>query len=402
MELNNSKEATIPIGDPICIPVKVPIAQQGRKPLPGQKPPGAKKPAAKTKKISYNTDSESDDEVASDNVDDDWDDEIASDDVDGDSEDAIALDTTSEEFAGYFSPVTSDDYLASSGASLDDGSTPGSVTWAFDDPELIAMQDASDGDNANSNSGLNNAESNPTGDVIASATTGSTTENLGWNDESSADEPPYQFFLDDGSGNNPTGNLALNSGSPADRPLYQDFLDDGSSGSADTNTSGDVASNAGTSTDSPFYDAFLDDASTAGAGVFFSSPEDDALLSSSSPAGGDVSLFDTDSADLGTDPSADNQVAGLTSLPELSSGDISGSSLETDPGTSGSEPNLFMEGSDTDPGGLLAEGEAPISNDDADPSLFTDGGLTGTDVFSNTARKVRRQKARNPYPDREG
>lgn len=376
-ELMKLKDATFPIGGPVCVAIKVPIAgQQGKKPLPGQNPPGAKKPTAQTKELSS--------------------------DVDGSTEDEIASDMTPVEFSGHFPPVTSDDYLASSGASLDDGSTPGSVTVAFDDPELIAMQGGPVGDIADSNSGSAIAGSNPTGDVIASASTDDTTGNLALNDGSSGHEPSYQFFLDDGSGNNPAGSLALNSGSSTDRPLYQDFFDEGSGANPDGSSSGDVVSNAGTSTDSPLYDAFLDDASTAGAGAFSSSPEDDVSLSSSSLVGGDVSLFYTDNAEVATGPSVDNPVTELTSFPELPQGDKPSSFLETDPGTSNPEPNLFMEGSDMSLAGLPAEGGTSIFNDGVDPGLFTDSQSTGTDIFSNTARKLRRQELRNPYPGPEG
>lgn len=381
LELTNAKDATFPIGDPICVPIKVPVAgQQGKKPLPGQKPPGAKQPAAKTKNLSSDAD------------------------VNASSDDEIASDMNPVDFAGSFSPVTSNDYLASSGASLDDGSTPGSVTVAFDDPELIAMQGATVGNIANSNTGSNSAGSNPPGNQIASATTDGITGNLASNDGSSANEPSYQFFLDDGSGNNPAGNLASNGASSADTPLYQYFLDGGSGAKPDGSTSGNVASNAGTSNDSPLYDAFLDDASTAGAGVFSSSPENDVSLfsgspekdvslSSSSPVGGDVSLFYTDSADVATDPSVNNQMAALPSFPELSPGDMFSSSLGTAAATSNSEPNLFMEGSDMTLAGLPAGDGTYTFNAGADPGLFADSLSAGTDLFS---RKVRRQEPRNP------
>lgn len=363
----------------MCVPIKVPIAgQQGKKPLPGQKPPGAKKPAAKTKNLSSDVDDSSDDE--------------------------IALEMTPVEFSGHFSPVTSGDYLVSSGASLDDGSTPGSVTVAFDDPELIAMQGDTVGNTANSNSGSTVAGSNPTGNEIASATPDGTTGNLALNDGSSANEPSYQFFLDDGSSDNPTGNLASNGESSADQPLYQYFLDDGSGATPDGSTSGNIASNAGTSIDPPLYDVFLDDASTAGAGVFSSSPEDDVSLFSNSLVGGDVSLFYTDSADLATVPSVDNQGALLTSFPDLSSGDIFSSSAGIDLGTSNPDPNLFMDGSDLTFAGIPAgdDGGTYALNDGADPNLFTDSLSAGTDLFSTTARKLRRQEMRNPYPGLQG
>lgn len=313
-------------------------------------------------------------------------------------DDEIASNLTPVEFSGYFSPVTSDNYLASSGASLDDGSTPGSVTVAFEDPELIAMQGGSVGDIANVNSG-STAGSNSPGDGTASTATDGVTGNLASNDGSSADGPSYQFFLDDGSGDHSTGNLALNSGSSADQPLYQDFLDDGSSANPDGSTSGDIAFNAGTLTDSPLYDVFLDDASNTGAGVYSSSLADDVSISSSSPMGGDVSPFNTDSADVGTGPSVDSQVAGsLTSFPEISLGDISSSSLGTDLGTANSEPNLFMEGSDLTLA-QLPTGDGTFNfNDGADPSLFADSLSSGTDIFSTTARRLRRQELQNPYP----
>lgn len=348
LELTNSKDATSPIGDPICVAVKVPVAgQQGKKPLPGQKPPGAKKGAAGTK-------------------------ELSSDDVDSSSDDEIALDMTPVEFSGHSSPVTSDDYLASSGASLDDGSTPGSVSVAFDDPELIAMQGGPVGDIANSNSGSEIFGSNPSGDVTASTANDGSTGNLASNGGSSADEPSYQFFLGDGSGGNPTGS-----------------------------TSGVVASNAGTSDDSPLYDAFLDDASTAGAGVFSSSPEGDVSLSSSSPMG-DVSLFNTDNVDPGTGPSVGDQVASLTSFPDLSQGDISSSTDLLAGTSSNSEPNLFMEGSDMSLTGLPVESVTNSVDSGSDPGLFADSLSTGTDMFSDVARKVRRQELQNPYPGPEG
>lgn len=377
LELTIAKDATFPIGDPICVPINVPIAgQQGQKPVPGQKPPGAKKPAAKSKSLSSDAD-----------VDDTWNDEIA-------------LDLTPVEFAGSFSPVTSNDFLVSSGASLDDGSTPGSVTVAFDDPELIAMQGAAGGNSANSNGGSTATGSNPTGNQIASVTTAGITGNLAPNDGSSANEPSYQLFLDDGSNNNPSGNLASNGESSADPPSYQFFLDDGSGANPAGSTSGNVvASNAGTSNDPPLYDAFLDGASTAGAGVFSSSPGNDVSLSSSSPAGSDVSLFWTDNAHMAAGPSVDNTVAELTSFPGLSSGGISSSSLGTAAGTSNLEPNLFMEGSDMTLAGLPAGDETYSFNSGADPSLFTDSLSAGTDLFS---RKVRRQEPRSPYPSPKG
>ena len=375
MKPTNAQDATFPIGGPVCVPIKVPIAgQQGKKPLPGQKPPGAK--PSKTKSLSSDAD------------------------VDDSSDDELALDLTPVEFAGSFSPVTSNDQLVSSGASLDDGSTPGSVTVAFDDPELIAMQGAAGGDIANSDSGSTATGSNPTGGQIASAATDGTTGNLAPNDDSSANEPSYQFFLDDGSNSNPTGNLASNGESSADPPSYQFFLGDGSGANPDVGTSGNVvASNAGTSNDPPLYDAFLDDASTAGAGVFSSSSGDDVSQFSSSPVGGDASLFWTDSADMAAGPSVDNQVAELTSFPGLSSGDGSSSSLGTAAGTSNSEPNLFTEGSDMTLAGLPVGDQTYSFNNGADFSLFTDSPSDGTDLFS---RKVRRQEPRRPYPSLEG
>lgn len=371
LKLTNAKDATFPIGNPVCVAIKVPIAgQQGKKPLPGQKPPGAKKPAAKTKNLSSDAD------------------------VDDSSDDELASDLTPVDFAGSFSPVTSNGGLVSSGASLDDGSTPGSVTVAFDDPQLIAMQGTAGGNIANSNSGSTATASSPTGGQIASATTDGTTGNLASNDGSSANEPSYQFFLDDGSNNNPTGNLASNGESSADPPLYQYFLGDGSGANPGGSTSGNVvASNAGTSNDLPLYDAFLDDASTAGAGVFSSSSGNDVSLSSSSPVDSDVSLFRADSADVAAGHSVDNQVAEFTSFPGLSSGDISSSSLGTAAGTSNSEPNLFMEGSDMTLAGLPAGDETYSFNNGADLGLFADSLSTGADLFS---RKVRRQEPRNP------
>lgn len=323
---------------------------------------------------------------------------------------------TPEEFSGHLPSINSDDRLAVSGATLDDGSNPGSVTVAFIDPELTAMQANAAGVVANSGSGSTIAESNPPGDMtsgaIGNGISGST-GNLALNSESLTNEPSYQFFLNDGSGGNP--------------------------GDVTASTSGNVALNAGPSADPPLYDYFLDNASDGSAGLF------------SSGAMGDVSLFSNTIADPGKSNPTDDQLVLSTSFPDLPQGNIPVSLPGTDvlatsnpdPNlfneatnveTPNSEPNLFTEGSD--PAGFSSDPSLSTQGSDlamfsSDPSIFTQGsdlnvatlpaeggtqssisgsnsGLfadslsAGSDLFSNVARKVRRQELQNPYPGLDG
>ena len=324
------------------MPYKVPVAgQQGKKPLPGQNPPGAKpkpKPAgAGNKELSYDSN----------------------------------LDMAPEEFSGYLPSIKSDDHLVWSGDdSLDDGSAPGSVTIAFDDPELIAMQASAVGSGVHPDGG--------------------SAGNLALNSDSSTDQPLYQFFLDDGS--------------------------DGSSGAGTASTSGNLALNTDTSGDKPLYDFFLNSgASTADAGAGSTNPQ------------GDVSLFATNDAGQTTDSSTDGQVGGLTSFPALAQGSTSEPNLFTDGATasepnlspdgsnlqtasSNSDTNLFTDGSDsllsmsdsntnlfTDPSydslaQLPAGGGTGDLTSGSDSSLFTDSLSAGTDMFARRARNIRRQE----------
>ena len=223
-----------------------------------------------------------------------------------------------------------------------------------------------------------------------------------------------------------TGNLALNSESLTNEPSYQFFLNDGSGGTpgdVTASTSGNVALNAGTSADPPLYDYFLDNASDGSTG----------LLSSS--AKGDVSLFSTTIADPGTSNPTDDQILVSTSFPDLPQGNIpvslpgtdvlatsnpdpnlftEASNVETpnsepnlftagsDPAVFSSDPSIFTQGSDLNVATIPAEGETQSSISGSNSGLFADSLSAGSDLFSNVARKVRRQELQNPYPGLDG
>lgn len=361
----------------MCVAYKVPIAgQEGEKLPPGNSPPGAKpkpKAAAGNKELSYNDDDDSD--------------------------------MTPEDFSGHLPSIKSDDNLAWSGDTLDDGSAPGSVTVAFDDPGLIAQQASVVANNAKPDAGSNTIALNPSKDSVA------------------ADDSGF------------AASLVSNSGTSADEPLYQAFLDDESShdsGAEDQIASGNIAASPNNSGDEPLYKFFLENTPTAGSGVSGASQGDISLLATNnvnSDKGSSApnlftegSDFKASMSDSGTNllPEGSNSMTASNNEPNMLT---DGSNLLT---ASNNEPNLFTDvsnlsgltsnfaanmltdgseygyslgGPPTDSGMGIAGGSLGGS----DSNLFAGSLSAGTELFARTTvRKVRRQELENPYPGPEG
>jgi hypothetical protein len=307
--------------------------------------------------------------------------------IDGD----IISDMTTEEFAGHFAAIHSDDNLASSGDDLD-GSTLGSVMVAFEDPELIALQPAAVvGGNVNSAGHLA-----ATGDLTASVFGDGASGSAGGFVPSTppADDLPSNFFLDDGSkkspGPTPSAEITSTAGSGGDEPLYNIFFDD-------TSNTGAGEFTALTAPEQP-----LTDPNNYASEPTLTFPN----LASAGTEINDASLFYTndDKGTAGTAPTPDPQIAESNrqgegaesySLLPATTGDLFGTSSISTSATS-PEPNLFTtEG--TDSSNLASLPAAADSNTD----LFADSLSAGSDLISSsssTARKIRRQEVAKPYP----